>query len=259
MTQLIRQMLLAAVFVAMVAGVLPAAVISVVQTDSHFVRDSGSSNKFLENNVSTFSFDAGATADMLIIGFASEMSSAPPGTVSITYNGDALTPAVDQTGSVASIWYLANPYTGGDADIVVDMRSVVDTVNGYGMGIVSVTSGGAPIVLHQTATAASTSSVDITTTVDDTFIVASFNSNNASGSVSANSPLTQIYAENDIGSARGAAGYETDVAAGSHTYSFSVTNEPRSTVAAAFHAVPEPASVVTGTLGLALLAMRRWR
>jgi hypothetical protein len=58
---------------------------------------------------STLAFDAGATADMLVVALSSEKSD---GTYTVTYGGDALTEAV--LGGAADIWYL-DLGTGGYA------------------------------------------------------------------------------------------------------------------------------------------------
>jgi hypothetical protein len=135
----------------------------------------------------------------------------------------------------AGIWYLdltGSGYRGGAADLVVDFSDVT-TVNGVGIGAVSISSGGLPIELHATADGGiGARSVTLTTTVDDTFNVASFNANGG-GAVSVDPPLAEIYASGGIGSARGAAGYQAGVAAGSHAYSWT-TEEARKAVAAAF-------------------------
>ncbi|NJM54774.1 MAG: hypothetical protein HC841_01545 [Verrucomicrobiae bacterium] len=185
----------------------------------------------LGNASASFSFDAGASADLLIVALSSEKGA---GNYTVTYGGVALTPSV--LGGSADIWHLdltTNSYAGGAVNLVVNYAGVT-TVNGVGIGAISVTSGGQPLTRHSTAAslAGSHHAVSIATTAQSAFVVTCFNANNT-GAVSANAPLTQLFASTDIGSARGAAGYETNAAAGSHTYSFTATN-PRSTVAAAF-------------------------
>jgi Bacterial Ig-like domain len=180
---------------------------------------------------STLAFDAGAAADLLIVALTSEKGA---GAYTVTYGGVALTPSV--LGGSADIWHLdltSTIYTGGAANLVVNYAGVT-TVNGVGIGAISVTSGGQPLTLHSTAAslAGSHDAVSIPTTAQSAFVVTCFNANNT-GAVSANAPLTQIFASTDVGSARGSAGYEANATAGSHTYSFTSTT-PRSTVAAAF-------------------------
>jgi hypothetical protein len=138
-------------------------------------------------------------------------------------------------GGSADIWYLdltTTNYAGGTANLVVDYTGVA-SVNGVGIGAVSVTSGGLPLGLHATAMGTTSSNtVSLTTSVSNALNVASFNAN-GSGTVSVNAPLTAIYENGDIGSARGAAGFATGVPAGVHSYSWT-TGEPRRVVAAAF-------------------------
>lgn len=206
----------------------PGAALAIINTDSKVVTDASSA---LENNPSTHSFDAGAVADLLIVAISSEKSTEP---YSVAYNGVAMTMAVSgNTGSSADIWYLVDPFADGAASLTVDFTGV-GTVNGYGMGILSLSSGGEAVEVHATATSldGSHDSVSLNTTASESFVVAAYNGN-LGGSVSVSGPLTQIYASNDIGSAVGAAGYHASVTSGSHAYSFSSTS-PRSTVAAAF-------------------------
>ena len=184
-------------------------------------------------------FDAGADATFLIVAISSEKSG--EASYGVSYGSNDLELAIaGGAGSGADIWYLdlsATSYAGGDADLVVDQTGIL-TRNGLGVGMVSITAGAQPIELHATAKslAGSHDEVTLTTTAASSFVVASFNSNNTSGvpAPSVDSPLNQIYASSNIGSARGAAGYQSSVAAGSNTYSWTVPDGARSSVAAAF-------------------------
>lgn len=199
-------------------------------------------------NTATLSFDAGATADKLVVQLSAETSAGP--TV-VTYNGTPLTLAAGTVdGRNKGIWYLDNPYTGGAADLTVDMTGI-GTVNGIGLGVVSI-SGSAPGVA---ATAVSTtSSVTITPTAADNFVLAGFGAQGGADGA-ANAPLAPIYG-GDIGSAAGAAGRQIGVGAALQTYSFSGGDTPRTSNAAAFAAdAPAGASVVRiettdGTVGV---------
>jgi len=245
--------ILAALFVAYATVSSYATVISAVNTGSSSLQDN--SNTVLETTPQTISFNAGATADALIVALSSE-SNATAGQVSITYNGVPLSPVIDQLGSVPSIWFLNDPYTGGSANLVLDMTNV-DTANGYGLGIVSVSAGGLDIQVSDSNSAAA-QSVSLNTTAESSFVVAGHRANSASGSASALTPLTQLYGA-QIGSSQGSAGYDADVAAGNPTFSFSgSTNGPQSS-AAAFTAIPEPASLAILGLGGLLIARRRNR
>lgn len=192
--------------------------------------------------VSTFSFDAGASADMLVVAVSSELGTTLQGaTVGITYDG---VPFIRSGSSgnplVAEIYYLdltTTSYAGGAADLVVDLSDYTSR-NGLALGVVSIAGSGETIVLHSTADGgASSQAVTLTTTASDAFSVACFNSNNTSGTISVDPPLTTIFANPNIGSARGAAGYEESVAAGDHTYSWTLpaaNATPRRAVAASF-------------------------
>jgi hypothetical protein len=192
------------------------------------------------------SIDVGVGADMLIVMTSSEFGS---GTMSVTYVGVAMIRAVgNQTNS--AIWYLdlATPGITG-TDVVVDL-SGMSTRNGFAAGWVSIDANlavGESITLHSTGTsAAQSNSVNLTTTVE-TFNVVNFNANNTSKAITINSPNpTVIYTDLNIGSAEGAAAYASSVAAGSHTYQWTLgsltppTADYRRIDAAAF-------SVTTGT------------
>lgn len=211
-------------------------------TDITLVNSSGGLVNASAPPTRTWSFDAGATADMLIVAYSSEIGNPVVGaSVQITYGGSPMTRAVG--GTFATIYYLdlsTTTYTGGAADLVVDL-SDYGSRNGLAIGAVSVSSGGQSIALHTTAghTAGSPQSVTLKTTAANAFAVASFNANNTSGTPvpAVSAPLTQIYANNNIGSARGGAGYQAGVAPGSHTYTWTlptVNPEPRAAVAASF-------------------------
>jgi hypothetical protein len=184
----------------------------------------------LGGGTATLSFDAGASADLLVVALSHEKGS---GAYAVSYGGMSLSAAV--LGGSADIWYLdltTNSYAGGATNLVVNYAGIT-TVNGVGIAAVSATSGGLPLGLHATATGANGSAnVSLTTSNNNAFTVASFNAN-GSGTVSVNAPLTPIYQSADIGSARGAAGFATGVPAGTHSYSWT-TGEPRQVVAAAF-------------------------
>lgn len=215
----------------------------------------------------TWSFDAGATADMLIVAYSGELGGAAVGaTIDITYAGSAMTRALG--GIYTAIFYLdlaTTPYTGGAANLVVDLSDYTSR-SGLGIGVVSVNGAlgaGESIALHTTASGgANAQSVTLNTTAADAFAVASFNTNNTSGTPvpAVSAPLTRIYASNNIGSARGGAGYQADVAAGDHAYTWTLptTNPtPRSAVAASFVVVPEPSAAAL--LGLGVLFLLRHR
>lgn len=182
----------------------------------------------LGNNSSTWSFNAGVAAEMLMVAVSTERSS--EAIYSVSYDGHDLTPAIEQV--QAGIWFLdlrGTSYSGGAADLVIDFTGV-STVNGLSIGAVSVEANGFDIEVHTTASG--TANALLTTTRDETFNLVSFNAN-GSGSPTVDVPLTTLYASGNIGSAQGAAGHEASVVAGLHDYSWT-TNEQRKVVAAAF-------------------------
>jgi hypothetical protein len=210
------------------------------------------------------SFDAGATADAIVLSLSSE-SNASAGQVSISYAGFAFTPVIDHIGAQPSVWLLNlrdTTYISGSADLTLDLTGV-STANGYGLGFVSVNTGN-PLLnrlgVHATNTTASATgtaglSVDLTTTLES-FVIAGHRSNSASGGASANAPMTQIYGA-QIGSSQGAAGYQADVPAGTTTFTFTSANQARNSSAAAFVPVPEPSTALLGGLGALFLLRRR--
>ena len=211
---------------------------------------------------STLSFNAGADADMLIVQLSSEAGGATSSDISITYNGVELKEAVSVGGRARGIWYLDSPFSGGAADLTVDMTSF-SVVNGIAFGAVSVSSDLPGIRLHATATddGITRNAVTITTTVDDSFIVTGYASNTPNDTITLPGDHTELYNSTNIGSAHGAAGYVTNnVAAGSHTYTY-VDSDPQgnNTLAAAFVAVPEPSSIAIwiGLLSVGFVGYRQ--
>jgi hypothetical protein len=202
----------------------------------------------------SWSFDAGATSDMLIVAYSGEIGNAvqpaSESRVRVSYAGYPMTPATSAAGAISgAIFHLdlsSTNYSGGAADLVVDL-SDYGARSGLSIGAVSIHSGDRLIERHTTASGgANAQSVTLNTTAANAFAVASFNSNNASGTPvpAVSAPLTQIYASNNIGSARGGAGYEIGVTPGDHAYTWTLptTNPtPRSAVAASF--------VIAGTTG----------
>jgi hypothetical protein len=164
----------------------------------------------------------GAGADMLIVMTSAEFTN---GNMTVTYGGIAMNLAVGPKSSSA-IWYLdlATPGISG-TDVVVDLSNV-GSRNGFAAGWVSIDGSlgvGESITLHSKGTsAAQSNTVGLTTTVE-TFNVVNFNANSTSRAITVNSPNpTVIYTDNNIGSAEGAAAYASSVAAGSHTYQWTL-------------------------------------
>jgi len=145
-----------------------------------------------------------------------------------------MTQAAPGSGRVMGVWYLDNPYTGGVANLTVDMSSYT-SVNGIGLAAVSISGAAQGFGTNAVNT---TNSVAVATPWTNSFVMAGY-ANNGGISVSAALPLTQIYSGN-IGSAMGCAGYHMVGAAGSNTYSFTSTDHSLArTVAAVFPPVVE--------------------
>ena len=192
------------------AGSTPPVVLNVTTKN---LSDTGTPGSYAFENVPyTIQFNAGASADKLIVSYSSEGGAA---NATITYNGDSLTRIADTKGDRhGGIWYLDSPYTGGNAALVIDL-TVNGTVNGLGYGVVSI-SGSYPGVATAAYQAGNT--VTITPTAAGSFVVAGFGAN-GTGSGDPGAPLSKLYSGN-IGSAYGGAGYETNVSASSQTYTF---------------------------------------
>ncbi|MBR01213.1 MAG: hypothetical protein CMO60_10200, partial [Verrucomicrobiales bacterium] len=85
--------------------------VTVLNQASGVIVDTGSPASPLESNPYTLSFDAGATADKLIVALSSELSG--PGPTVITYNDVPLTPVAGTiNGKAQGIFYLDAPFTG---------------------------------------------------------------------------------------------------------------------------------------------------
>jgi len=238
--------------IAVLGAPVQASLISTVNTDFGLVPDTGSPGAVnLEANPWTVSFDAGATADKLIVTLSSESSA---GTASITYDGAPLQQVPSTTGSRnVGIWYLDNPSTSGPADLTFDMTDY-NVVNGIGFGIISV-SGAAPGV--DVGNSAPGLSVSLTPTVANSFVVTNFGSNGAQN-ITGPAGHTLLY-QGNIGSARGATSYLEAAPSGLQTFTFAQASAvDHSTSAAAFSpAIPEPSTFALLTAGFFLLLHRR--
>ncbi|MBI1335468.1 MAG: hypothetical protein GC164_00735 [Phycisphaera sp.] len=216
----------------------------------------------------TQSISVGAGADMLIVMTSDELGGLTGNAMTVTYGGKAMNLAVGNLTNSA-IWYLdlSTPGISG-TNVVVDM-SGYGTRNGFAAGWVSIDGNlglNQAIALHNTGTSASQSNtVNLVTTVE-TFNVVNFNGNNTNRAITVNSPNpTVIYTDNNIGSAEGAAAYKGSVAAGTHTYQWTLSGltppaaDYRRIDAAAFEVItiPEPATLVVGLVGLGMALYRR--
>lgn len=205
----------------------------------------------------SYFFVAGGDSDMLVVTISVEKSTDP---ITVEYGGKPLTEAVSSSdGSGASLWYLANP--GESGELIIDTTGVA-TFNGMGVGITSLISEDdelTEIGLHTVGSSNGSDSVDITTTIADSFVMIAADANATTGSVALDAPLTLVGSAVDVGSSQAGAGYENGITAGMHTYSWSPNASPRGMVAASFVVIPEPGSLVLLGIGGLLLVRRRAR
>ena len=193
--------------------------VTVLNQASGVVVDTGSPAFPLESNPYTFSFDAGATADKLIVALSSELSG--PGPTVITYNDVALTPVAGTiNGKAQGIFYLDAPFTGGAADLVIDMTGFT-VVNGIGFGVTSI-SGSAPGV--SAGNVAAGTEVELAVLAVDSFVISNYASNTG-GIPTVPVGHVELYSNGDIGSADGAAAYVNGVAPGPYTVTYGQPGE----------------------------------
>lgn len=229
------------------------AAISVINEDFGVKVDGSSTADTLETIPHTVSFDAGA-ADKLIVTLNAETGGGT--TASITFDGDALTLVAGTPGNRnKGIYYLDNPFTGGAADLTIDMTSF-GTVNGIGFGIVSIAGSLDGVESGNTAGGLS---VDLTPTIADSFVVTTYSSN--AGSIpTVPAGHTRLYTNGNIGSADGAAAYLNGVAAGLQTITYGQGSPSSNQTSGAVFApapVPEPSSAALIGLGGPALILRR--
>lgn len=166
----------------------------VVNTDTLISTQAGASVYTIEN----FTIDGG---EKLVVSAGAEGRGGSATITSITFDGVELTQAATvadsaQASQFAAVWYLDSP-AAALGDIVVTWSGAT---NGCGVAAYSLigTLSGPPSVV---ATNDSGTSLSLTTTSDNTFVVASFVANGGPA-VTVEDPL-QLTIEGDIGSARG--------------------------------------------------------
>lgn len=209
------------------------------------------------DGIYSYSYNAGASSDMLVVSVSTEASSEA---WSVSYGGVDMTLATQSSvGSGASIFYLPNPSATGSIAIDFTGKS---TVNGIGMGVVSLSGNGQAIAFDSPGISDSgTNTINLTTNFADSFVMFAGDANSTAGSApTLASPLQVIFAgPSDLGSNTAAAGYENGVGVGLQTYSWTQDASPRGISAAAFYAVPEPHAAALLGLGGVLLLVRRKR
>ena len=242
------------------AGASQAAISVLATASAVTAADSGPGNYTLSaegagirDGIYSYAFNAGANSDMLVVSVSTEASSEA---WSVSYGGVTMNLATQSAlGSGTSVFYLANPSATGSIAINFTAKT---TVNGIGLGIASLNGQGEEIAFDNGVSANSTTTINLTTNFNDSFVIFAGDANTTSGSVSLSSPLTTIFAgPSDIGSNQAAAGYENEVAAGSNDYTWIPGGSARGISAAAFYAVPEPSAALLGSLGLLALLRRR--
>ena len=215
------------------------------------------------DGIYTYSYNAGAAFDMLVVGVARE-ASGPGANVggavfSVTYGGVAmnfLSGAGSADASGSSIFYLATNSASGD--IALDFTGYA-TVNGIGIGIMAINSSTGDVFITDQDTAAS--SVTLNRVAGD---VAFFmgDANSTLGTPTVDSPLTSVNGGSfpaDIGSNQAGSGYEEVTSDGSQVYTWSPNSDARSASGAVFSSVPEPSSVALFGLGLTAVCLVRRR
>lgn len=209
----------------------------------------------------TINVTAGA-ADLLVIGTSTEFGTGTVAGWSATYAGNTMS-FVTGDGIYSNIFYLdlsQTSYTGGSAALTLSWDYTAGGDLGIGWASARVDGGlgaGETIGVHTDTRIGSETSIDLTTTVDETFNFVNFNGNRGGTGNLTLTNLTEIYDEDRFGSNAGAAGYDIQSTAGTTSYSWNAT-DPRTIDAAAFVVVPEPsAAAMIGLGGLLLLVRRR--
>lgn len=144
---------------------------------------------------------------------------------SVTYNGTALTKAVDldDAGNLynVEIWYLVNPDTGSAYDIVASNVSgeacTIFTVGAVSLTGVDQTTG---LDASNSDTGTGSPTVDVTTIADDCYLVDSmYTLQHSGGKVSVGANQVEIQ-KTDTGNTTCGASYEAGGSAGAHTMSW---------------------------------------
>lgn len=185
-----------------------------------------------------FSFDAGGAANKLIV----HVSAAGQDVASITYQGVPLTEAVGPVGRNKGIFYLDNPFTGGEADLAVTLAE--GESDGIAVAVVSVS--GTATGVAATAVSDGGNSVPLPVPVSGSFVVCGYAAA-GSGTITLPAGHTAILNSENIGEAHAATSHANGQPAGLQTLAFGDTN-PSSPVTLAAAFVPAASvPVITGT------------
>ncbi len=229
----------------------------------------GGSGTFIEASPVTYdytalsSFDASA-ASKLVVTVSDELGSGDDAITGITFGGVSLNPIVSATnpGGFQNVYmyYLdASSVSGGvfgTGDLVITGPNGSGEDNDFGGSYFFL--NGTADGFAATAVDDNATSVSLTTTAANSWVIAAYADN--SGNATADAPMTQVLGGLDVGSAGGASGYQEIATIGTNNFSFShVGGLSRPvTIAAEFTAIPEPSTALLGALGgLCLLHRRR--
>ncbi len=248
----------AALAAALVGANADAAMINLVDTGFANTNSSGQSGSLLRvGNVFTYSYDAGASFDTLVVTVSRESGTPAGEAFEVTYDGVAMNLATGATaGNGVSIFYLDTTTSMGD--IVLDFNGIGS--NGVGIGIAALESdNGNPIVLFDANVNSNGTSISIDT-ADNSFTMWALDTN--LGTFQNPLPNIQIARNADIGSNGYGAAYElvtTGQVGATYSYTFTGTGAgqaARGIAAANFTVIPEPgtlALLASGLLGVILL------
>ncbi len=199
------------------------------------------------------SFDA-SSASKIVFTVSTEFGFSDDPLTSVTFDGVAFTSAVNGSNSIqnTTIYYLDATTAGGSfgtGNLVINGTGD----NDYGVSWMFLSGTADGVGATNSATS---NSVGLTTTADNSLVVASHANNGSSGA--AQSPLTPLL-NADVGSAGGGSGYAIVATAGAGTYSITGSTSRPVTVIAEFTAepIPEPSVALLGGLGSLLLLRRR--
>lgn len=267
---------LALVALAFAIAVPAQATISIMSQTQGFLGSDKSQVTTTHNGATVVNFDATGVDKLVVaIGTESGFNNQAVTSLNLAFNGVPMTlAAFDNThqggfdGGIGAIFYLDNPFQG-PANFTVGATTTGGGLNG---GLVSIfglqgtlPGIGAAEATHHTQQSAGPVSTSLTTTGNDSLVIAmvqNSGTNNAAGTPSALAPLTQVHSGfwgNQWGSV--ASGFQEVAAAGTTVTPTFQTNAGGNirVVGVEFLAIPEPSKAMLMGLGTLLLAARRCR